>query len=63
VLYVGDDIRDCQAAAAAGCGIVYLTEPGSVVQLPLNRRYCSRHRFLTDAVEVIRKFYGVEDGS
>mgnify|MGYP001404829501 CR=1 FL=1 len=63
VLYVGDDIRDCQAAVAAGCGMVYLAAADSVIQLPGNRRHCSRHRFLTDAVEVIRNFYGMEDGS
>jgi histidinol-phosphate phosphatase family protein len=27
-LYVGDDERDCQAAANAGCGMVYLTSDG-----------------------------------
>ena len=27
VLYVGDDLRDCQAAANAGCGMVFLGEP------------------------------------
>jgi len=63
VLYVGDDVRDCQAAAAAGCGMVYLAEEAPVAQLPVNHRHCSEHRFLTDAVEVIQNFYGVEDGS
>ena len=63
VLYVGDDVRDCEAAAAAGCGMIFLADAASVAQLPVNRRHCSEHRFLTDAVEVIRNFYGVEDGS
>ncbi len=60
VLYVGNVVRDCQAAAAAGCGMVYLADAVSVAQLPVNHRHCSGHRFLTDAVEVIRNFYGVE---
>ena len=62
VLYVGNDVRDCLAAAAAGCGMVYLADAVSVAQLPVNHRHCSGHRFLTDAVEVIRNFYGVETG-
>ena len=43
--------------------MVYLAGAASVAQLPGNRRDCSRLRFLTDAVEVIRKVYGVEAGS
>ena len=43
--------------------MVYSADAASVAQLPGNRRYCSRPRFLADTVEVTRKFYGVEDGS
>ena len=43
--------------------MVYLAGAASVAQLPGNRRYCLRPRFLAGAVEVTRNFYGVEDGS
>jgi histidinol-phosphate phosphatase family protein len=32
-LYVGDDLRDCEAASNAGCGIVFLTEENKIPNL------------------------------
>ncbi len=60
VLYVGDDVRDCEAAVNAGCGMVFLDDGDGHGDLPINRRHCSVHRSLLDAVEQIRDYYGVE---
>ncbi len=57
VLYVGDDIRDCQAAAAAGCGMVFLTDDSDIGHLPATRHHQSVHRSLMEALEVIRSWY------
>ena len=57
VLYVGDDIRDCQAAAAAGCGMVFLTDDSDIGHLPVTRHHQSVHRSLMEALEVIRSRY------
>ncbi len=56
-LYVGDDERDCQAAANAGCGMVYLTNDN---QSPKPEE-CSPSFFmsttLSDSVDHIRNTY------
>ena len=57
VLYVGDDIRDCQAAAAAGCGIVFLADSTVDHDLPATRHHQSVHESLMGALEVIRSYY------
>ena len=57
VLYVGDDIRDCQAAAAAGCGMVFLTSDVKVEDLPVTGHHQSVHESLMGALEVIRNHY------
>ena len=57
VLYVGDDLRDCQAAAAAGCGMVLLAEETEIGDLPVTRHHQTVHRSLMEAVEVIRSYY------
>jgi D-glycero-D-manno-heptose 1,7-bisphosphate phosphatase len=57
VLYVGDDIRDCQAAAAAGCGMVFLSDDSDVGHLPVTRHHQSVHRSLMEALEMIRSQY------
>jgi len=62
VLYVGDDERDCQAAANAGCGMVFLDDGGSSADLPVNRRHHSVHPNLLEAVPVIRRHYGIGEG-
>ena len=62
VLYVGDDERDCRAAANAGCGMVFLDDGGSSADLPANRRHHSVHRNLLEALPVIRRYYGLGEG-
>ena len=62
VLYVGDDERDCRAAANAGCGMVFLDDGGSSADLPANRRHHSVHRNLLEALPVIRRHYGIGEG-
>jgi|TARA_B100001750_G_C15461949_1_gene574813 histidinol-phosphate phosphatase family protein len=57
VLYVGDDIRDCSAAVAAGCGMVLLAEGLPPDDLPSNPQYCSVRKSLVAALEDIREFY------
>ena len=57
VIYVGDDIRDCQAAAAAGCGMVFLTGDVEVEDLPATGHHQSVHESLMGALEVIRNHY------
>ncbi len=56
-LYVGDDIRDCQAAAAAGCGMIFLSDGEEAENLPTTRYHRSVHRTLTAAVGVIGNHY------
>lgn len=56
-LYVGDDERDCQAAANAGCGMVYLSHDGTP---PTLMEYPSPYimvKTLQDSVEYIREIY------
>mgnify|MGYP001587180265 CR=1 FL=1 len=57
VLYVGDDIRDCSAATAAGCGMVLLAEDYDREDLPPNPRHCSVRRSLVDALAEVQEFY------
>ncbi len=56
-LYVGDDERDCLAAANAGCGMVYLTcddKPPKLEEFP-NSFFISRT--LQDSVDHIKETY------
>ncbi len=57
VLYVGDDIRDCQAAAAAGCGMIFLADTMVSHDLPASRHHQSVHESFVGALEVIRSCY------
>ena len=57
VLYVGDDIRDCQAAAAAGCGMIFLADTMVGHDLPASRHHQSVHESFVGALEVIRSCY------
>jgi|TARA_B100000315_G_scaffold185647_1_gene174797 phosphoglycolate phosphatase-like HAD superfamily hydrolase len=62
VLYVGDDIRDCQAAAAAGCGMIFLSDDKETVDLPASRHHQSVHCSLTEAIETIKSHYDGRSG-
>ena len=57
VVYVGDDIRDCKAAANAGCGMVYITSEGEDGQMPVSRMPQWTVRTFCEAMPVIREFY------
>ena len=57
VLYVGDDIRDCQAAAAAGCGMIFVADTTVGHDLPASRHHQSVHESFMGALEVIRSYY------
>jgi len=57
VVYVGDDIRDCRAAASAGCGMVYITSEGEDGQMPVSRMPQWTVRTFCEAMPVIREFY------
>ena len=57
VIYVGDDIRDCQAAANAGCSMVYITADGENDHMPVSTRQQWIVRNLGEAVPTIRSFY------
>ena len=54
---VGDDIRDCQAAAAAGCGMIFLADATVGHDLPASRHHQSVHESFMGALEVIRSYY------
>jgi len=54
---VGDDIRDCQAAAAAGCGMIFLADATVEHDLPASRHHQSVHESFMGALEVIRSYY------
>ncbi len=58
VLYVGDDIRDCQAAANAGCGMVYVSPNGETEELPVSTMPQWTVESLGEAVSTISSFYG-----
>ena len=57
VVYVGDDIRDCKAAANAGCGMVYITSEGEDGQMPASRMPQWTVRTFCEAIPIIRAFY------
>ena len=59
-LYVGDDPRDCLAAMAAGCGMVFLAEAGADYGLPPSENHRSIHGSLLEALDEARRHYGVE---
>jgi len=56
-LYVGDDERDCQAAANAGCGMVYLTNDVLPPKLEAFPNLFFMSKTLQDSVEHIRETY------
>lgn len=60
VLYIGDDIRDCQAAANAGCGMVFLGEVGPGETMPATRHPQHSFNSLTEAVPFIIDHYESE---
>ena len=59
-LYSADEIAsvtDAAAAAAAGCGMVFLTDGSDIGHLPVTRHHQSAHRSLMEALEMIRSRY------
>jgi len=60
VLYIGDDIRDCQAAANAGCGMVFLGEVGPGETMPDTRHPQHSFNSLAEAVPFIIDHYESE---
>ncbi|MDG2039469.1 MAG: HAD-IIIA family hydrolase [Ilumatobacter sp.] len=60
VLYIGDDIRDCQAAANAGCGMVFLGEMGPGETMPATRHPQHSFNNLAEAVPFIIDHYESE---
>lgn len=60
VLYIGDDIRDCQAAANAGCGMVFLGEVGPGETMPATRHPQHSFNSLAEAVPFIIDHYESE---
>ena len=57
VLYVGDDLRDCQATANAGCGVVFLGELESGEVMPSTRFTQQSFTTFTEAVPFIIDHY------
>ena len=56
-LYIGDDTRDCEAAANAGCGMVYLTENREMPKLEnLPRPYLPTTTIETSVNYIINKY-------
>ena len=60
VLYVGDDFRDCEAAAAAGCGMILLADDPEESSVPRNPRLGLVRSTLGDALPEIRRYYDLE---
>ena len=56
-LYIGDDIRDCMAAANAGCGMVYLTEEETVPRLDKKPKPFSKKKTIMESVSYIISQY------
>ena len=63
VLYVGDEVRDCEVASAAGCGMVLLAKSACDRNIPENDRHLSVHESMTDALDDIRSYYRRSSGS
>lgn len=57
-LYVGDDERDCIAAANAGCGAIYLSSNGKGPELAEYPSPYFRTKSLLECVSLIEKVYG-----
>jgi FMN phosphatase YigB (HAD superfamily) len=56
-LYVGDDERDCQAAANAGCGMVYLTPYSDELPLDPIPTPLFVSKTLEDSLDAIKSAY------
>ncbi|CAM8431512.1 HAD hydrolase, subfamily IA [Candidatus Methylopumilus universalis] len=56
-LYVGDDERDCQAAANAGCGMVYLTPYNDELSLDPTSTPLFVSKTLEDSLDAIKNAY------
>ena len=56
-IYVGDDERDCQAAANAGCGFVYVSNENKPPALAEYPTPYSMAKTLQDSIEQIREIY------
>jgi len=56
-IYVGDDERDCIAAANAGCGMLYLCNEGKDPELGEYPRPYFRSQSLRECVSLIKNFY------
>ena len=61
-LHMGDDIRGCQAAVGAGCGMIFLSDDKETVDLPASRHHQSVHCSLTEAIETIKSHYDGRSG-
>lgn len=60
-LYVGDDERDCVAAANAGCGMVYLSHQTQPLNLPEKPNPYLKSASLLDCVDsIIRQYHAWE---
>jgi D-glycero-D-manno-heptose 1,7-bisphosphate phosphatase len=60
LVYVGDDSRDLEAATRAGCGFVYVSDTPEKIEFPKSRQWRVAVNKLTQAVEPICAFYGLE---
>ena len=60
LVFVGDDSRDLEAATRAGCGFVYISDTPEKVEFPKSRQLRVAVNKLTQAVEPICTFYGLE---
>jgi beta-phosphoglucomutase-like phosphatase (HAD superfamily) len=60
-LYIGDDERDCAAAANAGCGMVYLTSHQSRPQLTEVPTPYFQTPSLLDSIDMIVEQYQAWD--
>ena len=60
LVFVGDDPRDLEAASRAGCGFVYVTETLGDVEFPRSTQLRIAVNNMTQAVEPICAFYGLE---
>jgi len=54
-LFIGDDVRDCQAAWNAGCDSIFIGEANELVNLPDNQRPICSVASLWDSLSQIRE--------
>jgi D-glycero-D-manno-heptose 1,7-bisphosphate phosphatase len=61
IIYIGDDLRDCQAAYNAGCKSIFLGRPQEIKSLSAEEMPIGSFNSLLNALDLIRDFCTIKD--